>query len=219
MRVDLETGDTSDVILYPNVLSIPFITDFERTATGGFAILGFYQNVETFLPYSSFIMNIDPDRNLNWFKEYNHLPIEESDQQWSQAYDIDLTPDSGFVVAGTWIDPSIDNRQAPWLFKIDGCGDLQWNNCTLSGLQETDGLRQSAFAFPNPAENIATVRSEETLKEVIWIDMSGKICQPDVIARSAKEMTFSTDDLNAGIYAVRLNFESGSEITLRVAVK
>jgi hypothetical protein len=136
MRVDLETGDTSNVILYPNVLSIPFITDFERTASGGFAILGFYQNVETFLPYSSFIMNLDPDRNLNWFKEYNHLPIEESDQQWSQAYDIDLTPDSGFVVAGTWVDTSINNRQAPWLFKIDGCGDLQWNNCTLTGVDQ-----------------------------------------------------------------------------------
>jgi hypothetical protein len=218
MRVDLDTGDTSDVILYPNVLSIPFITDFERTASGGFAILGFYQNVETFLPYSSFIMNLDPDRNLNWFKEYNHLPIEESDQQWSQAYDIDLTPDSGFVVAGTWVDPSIDNRQAPWLFKIDGCGDLEWNNCTLAGVKEEFNQQEKVDAYPNPAEDFLTLRSEEMIKDVIWYDSSGKVCSPSVVIAHGREVVFSTADLKPGIYAVRLNFESGTGYSLRIVV-
>lgn len=219
MRVDLDTGDTSDVILYTNVLSIPFITDFERTASGGFAILGFYQNVETFLPYSSFIMNLDPDRNLNWFKEYNHLPIEESDQQWSQAYDIDLTPDSGFVVAGTWVDPSIDNRQAPWLFKIDGCGDLQWNNCSLTEIAETPDRTAKIFAYPNPADDIIKITCNIQNPGILWYDLNGKQCAPQLLSKQQGEWVFSTKELTQGVYAVLCLSANGMSETIRVIIR
>lgn len=218
MRVDLDTGDTSDVILYPDVLSIPFITDFERTASGGFAILGFYQNVETFLPYSSFIMNLDPDRNLNWFKEYNHLPIEESDQQWSQAYDIDLTPDSGFVVAGTWVDPSIDNRQAPWLFKIDGCGDLQWNNCSLTEIAETPDRTAKILAYPNPADDIIKIKCNIQNPDILWHDLNGKQCA-QLLSKQHGEWVFSTRELTQGVYAVHFLYANGISETIKVIVR
>jgi hypothetical protein len=219
MRVDLDTGDTSDVILYQGQKMGLFITDFEKTSTGGYAILAFYHNPEFPMPYSSLILNLDENRQPLWINDYSHLPIEESDQQWSQAYDIDLTPDSGFVVAGTWVDPSIDNRQAPWLFKIDGCGDLQWNNCTLTGEEEKFDQLKEVYAYPNPVINEVSIGSVDQIQEIIWFDINGKRCSPAVIDRNANQTVFATDSLQPGVYAVLVVADNERTNSLRVIVQ
>jgi hypothetical protein len=78
---------------------------------------------------------------------------------------------------------------------------------------------EEVYAYPNPAIDEVSIGSAGQIHEIIWFDLNGKRCSPQVISRNANETVFATNSLQPGVYAVLV--VAGNERTncLRVAIE
>lgn len=209
MSVNLETGDTSNVILYDEELAYYWLTDFLKTPDDGYAALGWYSDT-TYGSLHSFILKLDSNRNFEWSKKYLHIPLEQDTLQYAQAWDFEVTPDSGFIVAGHWNDLIMLGKQMPWVFKTDACGDLQWSNCgeiAVSELHEENTWN----LYPNPSHdqlNIELVGNHKTQTISIY-DSQGNHIYDEYLKSWQDKITMDVSGWSNGMYLIRMRDEEG----------
>lgn len=87
---------------------------------------------------------------------------------------------------------------------IDDCKDARAMRLNESlSVSATNGLA-TVELFPNPAQQVVTIRSSELIQSVRVMDHSGREVSAG-LANETNEMTLSVDGLNAGIYWVIIN--------------
>ena len=158
---------------------------------------------------------------LIWQKEYYSNLIG-----WNSLYDVEPTPDGGFVATGVAMGQDvIDNQEEPniWVIKTDCEGNLEWSNaCNPIGMEEN----------APPQREYLSVRQGGGLLEVGvgWLPGggSGRLLLYDAAGRLLWEQTtagqaahsFNLSGMAAGVYFVRLVSEQGEGLqTKKVLVR
>ncbi len=80
------------------------------------------------------------------------------------------------------------------------------------GIEEAE--MQAVQVYPNPAKDVLTVKAENLNSVVIYNAMGQKVFAQDV---DANELTINTNDLESGIYMVRI-VADGNEVTRKISV-
>jgi Secretion system C-terminal sorting domain len=220
MLVNINTGDTSEVKYVGDLLLSSYSIDIVDTPDGGYAILGMALTYNSYLQYS-FIMKLDSERELDWYKTYNYEDISVDSSYIAFTYDIAVTPDSGFIVVGerrdTWTDGN--NKQMPWIFKTDQCGELEWNNCGSIGVVENKLPFSDFLIAPNPASNIVNISSTQEFKNITIRDITGKVVFASNWNYQVMQTEVDTSMLAKGIYLVQVAFANGLVSTQRLVVE
>jgi hypothetical protein len=220
MLVNINTGDTSEVKYVGDLLLSSYSIDIVDTPDGGYAILGFgirspAQNGIPAVPGEpgiyTFITKLDANRDLEWMKYYRHEPWAVDSTIWQYSYDFAVTPDSGFIVIGELRDYWTDgpNKQMPWIFKTDQCGELEWNNCGADNTQEFNDSNTQRFKIaPNPVSDVVSISSEQPIQSIIVRDITGKIV---LVAAQLSGLQAQVDvsTLAKGLYLVEVDFGGG----------
>jgi hypothetical protein len=215
--VNVNTGDTSSVFFPDLILDNPEVWEIIRTPDQGYCLMGdANDDIHSF----TFLMKLDQNRELEWYKTYAPEPPEMDPTFSLQSWDIEITPDSGFVVCGEAIDWGIDgpDKQMPWVFKTDYCGELEWNNC---GTIHVAALPREDFifnVFPNPAKESLTMtwNGSTTQKQISIFDATGHLLYEQSIRPFVDTARIETNAWPSGVYVVRLIDENGRATTKRV---
>jgi hypothetical protein len=153
---------TSDSFTYESDFSEGYLVhnvqDFIKTPDGGYAATG--RRGSDFI-LKGFVTKYTSDLTIEWDKEY----IYSLDYTNNYLYDIEVTPNGGFVCAGETTGQNINTHpQSSWLLKLDACGDVEWQGCdtTTVGIKEEIKLADLKL-YPNPAKNSFTLAKGDFL--------------------------------------------------------
>jgi len=177
-----------------------YMVDMLRTPDSGYAIL--WQEW-TGSPERSFIKKFDSELEVEWQKSYMH---SETTDATNRLWDFDLTPDGGFICAGSAAGIFTDVEPTRhWLLKLDACGDMEWQGCdtTTVGINEPPTEIREVRVYPNPALNqlyvdLSLLRPAKTA-EIVISDLLGRTIITTSIS-SLKEQTIDIETLKPGLY-------------------
>ena len=128
------------------------VQDFVKTPDGGYAATG-YRGSDFII--KGYLVKYDADLNIEWEKEYVS-GLEDYNQHY--LYDLEITADGGFVIAGETWGGTNQTPKKSWLLKLDACGDTEWQGCT----QSVSELASSQFSvYPNPAQDLLTLELDQ----------------------------------------------------------
>ena len=94
-------------------------TDIKKTPDGGYVIAGWTTGWGTFNTISSFLLKVDSNGLEEWHRIYGGGDVR-------QAYSVEVTADSGYVMAGE-IRPTGGTNTDLNVIKTDSLGNLLWN--------------------------------------------------------------------------------------------
>ncbi|MCP4716126.1 MAG: hypothetical protein GY868_13500 [Deltaproteobacteria bacterium] len=99
-----------------------------QTADGGYVVAGTCQPGGGSLAGNELlVMKLDPGGTLQWARSYGGGDKEYSlGVTLERAFDIELTADGGYIVAGETDSFGLSNRSDAWLLKLDGDGAVEW---------------------------------------------------------------------------------------------
>lgn len=205
--VNVNTGDTSAVYFTDLLLDNPLVWEILRTPDQGYCMMGSANDEEHLF---TFLMKLDVNRELEWFKKYSPEPPDEA-SYYVQSWDMEVAADSGFVVCGEALE-FIDGgggKQMPWIFKTDQCGELEWNNCGADNTHEFNDSNIQRFKIaPNPVSDVVSISSEQPIQSIIVRDITGKIVL--VAAQlSGLQAQVNVSTLAKGLYLVEVDFGGG----------
>ena len=147
-----------------------------------------------------FIMKLSLDGDSIWMRRYDGNPNFPS-----YVYDLNKTPDNGFILSGTTFNEGPQVTQDAWLVKLDSMGCLV-PGCALSTEQFTEEFGYFEIG-PNPAKDQLNIYISELNARDIHIniiDARGRLVLSD--QNLDHEITYMLDisNLKSGIYAVQL---------------
>ena len=173
----------------------------------------------TYFPIS-FIMKLNASFEQEWYTElfYDDCPSCEN-----ILYDMELAPDGGYVMVGTFTDTSIDFNPRTWLVKVDACGDLEWQGCAQpNGLWEPEVLEGSSLEiWPNPVSgNEINIRfpREEVVEKVQIIDGQGRFI-PDSKFKVPTAIILNLEFLAPGLYTLIVTTKDGMVCSEKVIIE
>jgi hypothetical protein len=146
-----------------------------------------------------------------WIRQYRHPEVPD---EWSSnhlLFDVDSTPDGGFVAAG-WLSPSNDNTQDTWMIKVDSFGCLV-QGCEVTSVPKIESSIASLKIYPNPANEIIHFDIFPSLQLgsgyfLELYDMLGRLVLTQTL--QPHENTIDVSQLKSGVYNYRLNETWGS---------
>jgi Secretion system C-terminal sorting domain len=215
--VNVNTGDTSNVYFPELILDNPKVWEIIRTPDQGYCLMGEANDDDHSF---TFLMKLDQNRELEWYKTYAPEPPEIDPTFSLTSWDIEITPDSGFVVCGEATDWGNNgpNKQMPWVFKTDHCGELEWNNCGTIHVAALTKENMRWTVFPNPAKDILKVSlsGNTTQQHLSVFDATGKLLFEQRLMPFTDSVQLDIHPWPSGIYVVRLMDENGKAISKRV---
>ena len=178
------------------------VGDMEPTDDGGAILLGGYWGM--FYDHYAFLMKIDSEGNEEWFREYTY---QTCDQCYNVLYDVEVAPDGGYIMAGKFNHVEDDPRNRTWLLKVDACGNEQWQDCSLVGINDLGAPRKHVTVYPNPTRGRLNLESPapHAVTSYTLTNMSGQL----VKRGASNPQTIDLTSMPAGIYALRLQLSSG----------
>ncbi len=219
MRV-FELNETSLDTIHLNDL----FTDYDRTSWDGFSelittedngliILGSLWN-PGFTYRNGFIIKLTEDATIDWFKEYTWIDCNNCEHV---PYDIEPTPDGGYVVAGYFVNYAENPRQRVWIFKVDACGDLEWQGCSPLNVPERKG--QSFAVYPNPSTGRFTVETANQSRVLSYrvYDLSGRLLAQERLSAAAGSFTIDVN-VPSGFYTLQVTTDGGQMEAYKIQV-
>jgi hypothetical protein len=94
------------------------LRSIRQTPDGGFVAAGTRYPPGT--SQEAWVMKLDADGAIAWQRTYGR------DDHYDGALQIRPTADGGFIVAGWTQAYALGDRQKPWLLKLDGKGEIEW---------------------------------------------------------------------------------------------
>jgi hypothetical protein len=125
--------------------------------------------------------------------------------------DIVRLPDSGYVACGFGWDQY--SGQDAWLLRIDkdGCANV---NCTP--LNVTKNNASNFQIYPNPANDKLQVSSDESIKQCLFYDISGKVIMNIDSFQGSRNIDVS--NLSDGLYLLKIQFANGEERSKKISI-
>ncbi len=90
----------------------------KQTHDGGYIMAGWLSFYDTFLYYNIYVVRTDADGDTIWTWKY-------AGELYAYAYDVEETPDNGYVIVGKTGGPDFDDYDA-YLIKLDANGGIVW---------------------------------------------------------------------------------------------
>jgi hypothetical protein len=90
----------------------------KQTYDGGYIITGWVSFIDTYLYYNTYTVRTDAVGDTIWTWKY-------PGELYAYTYDVEQTPDSGFIIAGKTGGPNFDDYDA-FLIRLDANGDTVW---------------------------------------------------------------------------------------------
>jgi hypothetical protein len=81
---------------------------------------------------------------------------------------------------------------------------------------EVNTIETSTVIFPNPTSDVVSIQSEDIIKEVNLIAISGETVKS--IQANSDNLTFNVSNLNSGIYILHINTDNAM-ITRKIEIK
>jgi Secretion system C-terminal sorting domain len=224
-HLNLADGDTSEVKYFGGLMHQEALLDFEKTPDNGYIILAFETN--PLYTWKKQLIKLDSNRNEEWRKEYNPLPLDQMDSQYAEILDVDVCPDSGYVVSGWTQDtktvPTFHNgKQVPWVFKTDACGDLVWNNCGITSTPKPNVQSvndKSISVYPNPSSGIVNISCSSTFNSIFIKDLTGRTIHSTTNKNHLLQTTLDVSNLSDGVYLILVDFENGTQGSTQLVVE
>ena len=168
--------------------------------------------------------NIDGEKI--WERKYLNIPHYGSEHAEHKLYDVDITPDNGFVMVGEGVN-FYDTEDLPgqkaWLVKVDSFG------CLVPGCQDWDiGIDEipsnytSTPVYPNPASNsIFYYHHQDNFQpvEVTIYSISGQIVQAWSIHSNDITCVVDISDFQNGMYILKVTASDGGIMETQQFVK
>ena len=112
---------------------------FKQTSDGGYIIIGSTKSYGVGYDWDVWLIKTDENGTELWNKTFGDIHIQH-------GFDIELTNDGGYIIAGETGDPMAGPYDA-WLIKTDDFGNVVWNStfggsgwdCPSSVVQTLDG--------------------------------------------------------------------------------
>jgi hypothetical protein len=125
--------------------------------------------------------------------------------------DVVRMPDNGYMACGFgWDDNSNEDG---WLLRVDsnGCANV---NCTPLNISKSNA---STFQiYPNPANDKLQVSSDETIKQCLFYDISGKVIMTIDSFQGSRNIDVS--NLSDGLYLLKIQFANGEERSKKISI-
>lgn len=190
------------------------IFDMAATPDGGALLLG--ARFGNFFDSYSFIIKIDSAGNEEWFQEYTY---EACNDCTNLLYDIELAPDGGYVAAGKFNNIAVDPRNMSWLLKVDACGDVEWQDCQLTGINEQKPQKQISL-YPNPCPGELYLKSPGivAVNSYALYDMAGRLVSNAMVKTQSYHQTIQFGNIAPGIYLLQLYLSDGSSEAQRLEI-
>ncbi|MFT5877606.1 MAG: hypothetical protein ACI8SA_001470 [Dokdonia sp.] len=156
-----------------------------------------------------------PDGAQIWLRNYRHPEVPDEFSSKHLLFDVDPTPDGGFVAAG-WLNPSNNNTQDTWMIKVDSFGCLV-PGCQITSVPKIESSIAQLKIYPNPANELMhfdiTPNKADALSgvegyELSLYDMLGRLVLSQTLYPF--ENTVNVGRLKSGVYNYRLNETWGS---------
>jgi len=173
---------------------------------GTFDIWGNEQNGTIIRP---FLLKLNSNFDSIDFHYYSYW--NEGFQPVNVLRDIVRLPDSGYVACGFGWDQY--SGQDAWLLRIDkdGCANV---NCTPLNISKNNA--NTFQIYPNPAHEILQVSSDETIKQCLFYDISGKVIMTIDSFQGSRNIDVS--NLSDGLYLLKIQFANGEERSKKISI-
>jgi hypothetical protein len=211
MRFEPEDQSVLWEVEYDHIMEGCFVHDLVKTPDGGYAMLGWAYVYPGQTHSYGWLLKTDSVGNEEWFHTYYHVWPEPGDTWiWDELYDLEITPDGGFIAVGQHQDYNDTEPQSTWLLKLDACGEVEWSGC--EPVMDATNLAQNPWSFtifPNPTTEEFSARwsgPQEVYGYELY-DLSGRLVYADVVANpslSSGVITINTQDLAPGIFHFQL---------------
>ena len=114
--------------------------DFKQTPDGGYIILGETLSIHGTQSYDMILIKTDESGEIEWVETYG-------DRGQETAGSVDLTNDGGYIIAGSFWIPDVNDRNSHmWMFKTDNRGAREWDHLYCEDLY---GGIESAHQTPD----------------------------------------------------------------------
>ena len=160
--------------------------------------------------YQCKIVKLDAHGNIIWNRDYGYRTAEFS---YHKVYDMKVTPDGGFLIAGEAAIPNQGPRQQGWLLKLDEHGCLVPGCHLVSGVLPPSATSSvELLLYPNPATQFLNVfyQSNEQGQELSFniINVQGQTVQQyQSAATSGKTYLLEVEQLVAGSYFLEVRLD------------
>jgi hypothetical protein len=173
---------------------------------GSFDVWGYEQNGKITRPFLLKLNNNFDSVDFHYYSYWN-----EGFQPVNVLRDIVRLPDSGYVACGFGWDQN-SNKDA-WLLRIDkdGCANV---NCTPLNISKSNA--NTFQIYPNPAHEILQVSSDETIKQCLFYDISGKVIMTIDSFQGGKNIDVS--NFSDGLYLLKIKFINGEERSKKISI-
>lgn len=200
-QVDIQGNILQDTLIGPVILSLN-TAFFNPTPDGHYLTAGYAQS----LGFKSYAMKFSESGDSIWFREYfngNQIGVDEGIIETMA-----LTPDSGFVFCGYFMDKGPGGTGAhTWLIKTDkyGCDTA---GCNTVSVHEYSLPAIEVSVFPNPFEDelLLSWEAEELAPFTLRLsDAQGHLLLVENVQSNGRfSHPISTTKLAAGIYFLQI---------------
>jgi hypothetical protein len=173
---------------------------------GSFDVWGYEQNGKITRPFLLKLNNNFDSVDFHYYSYWN-----EGFQPVNVLRDIVRLPDSGYVACGFGWDQN-SNKDA-WLLRIDkdGCANV---NCTPLNISKNNA--NTFQIYPNPANDKLQVSSDESIKQCLFYDISGKVIMNIDSFQGSKNIDVS--NLSDGLYLLKIQFTNGEGRSKKICI-
>ncbi len=115
-------------------------------------------------------------------------------------------PDMSETKCKTYLDTIQNYLQPRLVLSLELPNNIGITEYEMTGLE----------AFPNPVKNNLNIRSEETIKDIIIYDISGKMVR-QLLSIDKKSLNLSRDNIENGVYLIKVIAHNGNSSTLKIS--
>lgn len=163
------------------------------------------------------MINFNLQGQVLWDSYFTFIPaLDQLSYPWHELYEIDLTPDGGFVMVGVAQDWIALKNNIPgsfgWVVKTDSVGCLVPGCQDFFGVDEIDKPTVQLSLYPNPTSNFLNIYfndpafSGNALMQIY--DIQGKLIREWQVTMNDITFMYDVSLLHSGTYILKVTSEN-----------
>ncbi|HOY29087.1 MAG TPA: T9SS type A sorting domain-containing protein [Flavobacteriales bacterium] len=149
-----------------------------------------------------------------WMREYDYFDAEVTNGKGA-FYDVQPTPDGGFIAVGVALAVAGQYTQDVWVVKTDSMGCIEPGCHLITGMEsQITNLKDALRVWPNPVAQGGAVQVSVELPSNFVVqgqlrltvtDALGRLVQEQVVAQGTTTLNFINTQLTTGLYHLHLS--------------